>query len=238
MKKINVICLLKIICVVILFLFAVSFYIGRKYIKYIKYDEFANNAWYFSEPVDSVYGAFSRVKSVLINDDDVDEIEELFSFSDYVLEIISSSDQLLLGKGVINQANVVKIYKCSNDCDINIGDSIKIYDLVSSWGMSYINYYGGMTPLKKGDHYIVFIKKSPRPNLENVYMFSSVKYGHFNISQETNILFDYENGSKTFKEISKYDYVYLKCDGAYNTCETYDNNYEKLKKELLKMIEE
>ena len=94
-----------------------------------------------------------------------------------------------------------------------------------------------MTPLNKKYEYIVFVKKAPRPNMENTYIFSSIEYGRFNISiKESNVLENYQMGSYTVKDIMEYDYVEIDCSTAYGYCEEYADDYTKMKEELLDFL--
>ena len=97
-----------------------------------------------------------------------------------------------------------------------------------------------MTTLDEKYYYIIFIKKAPHPSIKNTYIFSSITYGHFNISSfDSNILMDYEPGSLTIKEAMKYDYVQTDCKFIRNEdCDQYATNYSTLKKQLLEYLKE
>jgi len=134
----------------------------------------------------------------MLDGNKVNDIKDLINESEYVLKIKVNSEIEFYGIGIINNVKILEVLKGKNDKNIGIGKNIKIYDLVSYWQGNYINYYGGMTPLNSENEYIVFLNKTTRANQKNTYIFSSIKYGHFNISTTDANVLNYLNQ----KEIS------------------------------------
>ena len=223
------------ICLFIFVLFGCSIIIGRLLINHINYDNFISNVKYFSIPIEQVYKEFKQNKKIFIDDNKIDNIEQLIDESEYVLKIKVIDNPTFYGNGIINNVKILDVIKGKNDKNIRIGSKLKIYDLISYWSGDYINYYGGMTPLNPKNEYIVFLNKTEHANQEETYIFSSIRYGHFNISvSDANVLTDYIQGSLTLQEIMEYDYVEMNCDSSgYSSCDKYEENYSKLKKQLL-----
>lgn len=226
------------ICLFIILLFGCSVIIGRTLIRHINYNDFISNVKYFSTPIEYVYNEFKRNKDIFIDDRKINNIEELINESEYVLKIKVIDNPTFYGSGIINNVSILDIIKGENDKNIYVGNELKIYDLISYWSGDYINYYGGMTPLNPKNEYIVFLKKAEHANQEGTYIFSSINYGHFNISvSDANVLTDYIQGSLTVQEIMEYDYVEMNCDSSgYSSCDNYEENYSKLKKQLFDYI--
>lgn len=221
------------ICIFIVFLFGGSIIIGRSLISHINYNNFVSNVKYFSTPIEYVYNDFKQNKEIFIDDKKINNIEELIDKSEYVLKIKIVDNPTFYGNGIINNAKILEIIK-GEDKNIYVGNEVKIYDLISYWSGDYINYYGGMTPLNPKNEYIVFLKKAENANQEGAYIFSSIRYGYFNISTlEANILTNYIQGSLTVQKIMEYDYVEMNCDSSgYNSCDNYAEDYSKLKRQL------
>ncbi len=219
----------------IIFLFGCSIIIGRSLIRHINYNDFISGVTYFSTPIEYVYNEFKRNKDIFIDDRKINNIEELIDNSEYVLKIKIKDNPTFYGNGIINNVMILDIIKGGDDKSIVVGSELKIYDLISYWSGDYINYYGGMTPLNPKNEYIVFLNKTEHANQEETYIFSSIRYGHFNISvSDANVLTDYIQGSLTLQEIMEYDYVEMNCDSSgYSSCDKYEENYSKLKKQLL-----
>lgn len=226
------------ICVFIVFLFGGSTIIGRSLINHIDYDNFISNVKYFSTPIEYVYNEFRQNKGIFIDDKKINNIEDLIDESEYVLKIEIIDNPTFYGNGIINNTKILDIIKGENDKNIYVGSKLKIYDLISYWAGDYINYYGGMTPLNPKNEYIVFLKKAENANQEGTYIFSSIKYGHFNVSiLDANVLTDYIQGSLTIKDVMEYDYVEMNCDSSgYSTCDKYVDDYSMLKKQLFDYI--
>ena len=229
---------LKVICIILFFSFFIAILIGRNKAKYYNYNDFIENIYYYSESRASVYQTFHGIENVLIDDSKVESVEDLIKQSQYVLKVKVSDNPILYGKGLINQVQVLEVIK-QDDNVISVGQNIKIYDLVSWIGNDFIEYYDGMTPLNLNNQYIVFIKKSPSPNLKGVYMFSSIQFGHFNISNSNvNILTNYTRGTLTLKEIMQYDYVVTNCMSEKEICDSFITKYSKFQKQLKKLYNE
>lgn len=233
MKKI-----LRYICVFLILGFFIAIPVGRSLIRHIDYNQFISNVLYFANPIQEEYKAYPETKEMFI-DDEVNGIEDLINKSEYVLKIKVNKEPEFYGTGIINNVKILEVYKGKEDKNIEIGKNLEIYDLVSYWQGNYINYYGGMTPLNSESEYIVFLKKATKANKKGTYIFSSIKYGHFNISTtDSNVLTGYIQGSLTFKDIMNYDYVEIDCEtSGYDICEKYAEDYSKMKKQVLDYIE-
>lgn len=227
------------IVIIILLTFVVSIIIGKKSIKHIDYIYFSSNVKYFSTPVYDVYKEFKYNKEMFIDDDKIKDVNDLINFSDYVLSIKVNKEPIFYGNGLINNVKILEVFKSIDDKNIKIGNQIRIYDLISYWSGDYANYYGGITPLNFDNEYIVFLKKANHGNLNNTYIFSSIRYGHFNISvSDDNVLLNYVQGSLTIGEIMKYDYVETDCESSgYKLCDKYADNYKMMKEQLINYLE-
>ena len=216
--------------------FSIAILIGRSKAKYYNYNDFIENTYYYSENRTSVYQTFHRIEKVLIDDSKIESVDDLIKKSQYVLKVKVYDNPILYGKGFINQVQVLEILK-QVDNDILEGQNIKIYDLVSWIGYDFIEYYDGMTPLNEDNQYIVFIQESPSPNLKGVYMFSSIQFGHFNISNSNvNILTNYTQGTLTLKDIMQYDFVITDCESKKEACDNFINKYSEFQKQLIKLF--
>lgn len=227
---------LRYMCIIIFILFFVAIFIGRNLIYHMEYEYFTSTIKYFSTPIEEVHKQFHKLDNVLIDDESIDNIGDLIEQSEYVLRISIEKEPIFYGYGIINQVKVLEIIKGDNK--ISIGENLKVYDLISSWMGDYVNYYGGITPLNKNYNYIIFIKEAPQPNMENTYIFSSIRFGHFNISiKEPNVLQNYIQGSLYIKDIMNYDYVETDCESSgYGSCDSYIDEYTKMKNELLEYL--
>lgn len=230
--------LFKLICFIVICLFIISIFIGKKTMSHINYNDIISNAYYFTNSTSDVNRQFNNAENILIDDNTIDNISDLFEQSNYVLKVSIEEDPILYGdSGLINRVKIIDVLKGNDNKKIKIGNTINVYDLIMSWGETYIDYYGGMTPLNKNYQYVIFIKNAPFPNYKDTYIFSSIKYGHFVITiPDTNILLNYVQGSLHMKEIMKYDYVQINCDSISSKCDKDIEGYIKLKKQLLEIL--
>lgn len=223
---------LRIICIITLILFIITAIIGNKFVKHIKYEEFSSTFYYFTLPTKYINKHLKKINHIFIDDSKINNINNLIDESDYVLRIRMNDNPKIVGNGIINNVKVSEVIKGEK---IKLGDTIKIYDLINNLIGDYVEYFGGITPLNKENNYIVFLKKAPSPNIKDSYIFASIKYGHFNISNlESNVLTNYEQGSLYVKDILKYDYIETNCEtSGYHECDSFAENYSKLKEELI-----
>lgn len=229
---------LRITCIVILCSFLVAIYIGKKSITHIDYNDFISSASYLTHSTDDIIRQY-KLGNVLIDDKKINSLADLFEQSTYVLKVSVNENPILYGDGgLINKVKILDVLKGNNNSNMVVGNTIKVYDLIMWWGETYIDYYGGMTPLNKEYQYIIFIKDAPSPSLKDTYIFSSIKYGHFNISiPHPNILLNYTQGSLYMKDVMKYDYVQVDCDSISTTnCDTDIESYSILKQQLLETL--
>ncbi len=144
-------------------------------------------------------------------DENIKSIDDLKKYSDYILIVSNETEPFIRGNSIINDCIINKVIKGDN---IFTGDHINIYDLVYSLNKLSTNYIGGNTPLKIGDRYIVFLKKTTSASINNAYVFSSVKYGRVSLNENRGILKDYEYASASLEDITNYDFVFSKKAGS------------------------
>ena len=180
----------------------------------LELDTSMNNGWY----VGSDGNAYTnQLEDILIQPGETKEIK-----------LILTKQMTENGNGIINNCTIKKVIKGS---DLMVNDEIKIYDLISIWKVFGTYYLGGSTPLKIGNEYIVFLKKTINASVSNTYVFASVKYGHLLTSIENKILENYEQNSLTIDEISNYNFVFSK-DSNKTEIEIYKN----ISKQIIEMI--
>lgn len=204
--------------IMIIVLFFSSFVIiyGKINLKHIDYNYYINNSMYSFDQKDDYKNMFKNSEKIFTEDLDINKV---INFSDYILVVKNIKNPIMYGEGIINICEVKKVLKGNN---LKANDLIKIYDLEYYWADFSTDYLDGSTPLKKNEEYLVFIKKTPQPSMNDTYVFSSTKYGHININNHK-YLKDYENYTKPIKTISNYDYVFSKNYLLYDV-EQYEKN--------------
>ena len=105
---------------------------------------------------------------------------------------------------MINQCRVLKVFKGEN---IQVNESVYIYDFTYSITRDSIGYIEGSKPLAPDREYIVFIQEAPAPNMKNSYIFSSINYGFFAVEGQGRYIEEYENGSILLEDTYQYDYI-------------------------------
>lgn len=213
----------------IILFFSIAIVIYAKInIKHVDYDDYVRNSLYNFEISDD-YENMYNLKDYFI-DEKVNSYDDLKRMSDYILIISNDKYPTFRGNGIINNCTIERVIKGNG---LKEKAEIKIYDLVSSWKMYETIYLGGSTPLKIGNKYIVFLKKTTRANLSDTYVFTSVKYGHITISEDSKFLKDYVQNSMKIEEIKQYDFVF----SSENT-EREIAEYTKIKSDILIAIDE
>lgn len=214
---------LRISCIILLFLFFGVLVYGKLNIKHLDYDEYINNK-YFPSSYSIALGY--KLDNYLIDDESINNLDDLMKASKYVLIVDVYDKPIFKGKAIINNCNIKEVLKG----DFKVNDNIKIYDLISFYGMNSSDYLGGTTPLRVGEKYAVFITDDINSSEDDIYAFSSVKYPHFNLSEDVSILENYNNNKAlTVLEASYYDYIF------YEEFEN-DGKFTKIKEELLNYI--
>lgn len=203
---------LRFLCLLLIFMFAFVAFSNRDKFEHVNYSEYILESKYFTD--DNYLLSFKELKNILIDDEEVKSASDLINKSKYALIVKISENPTMIGDGIINNGIIVSILKGDK---FKIGDSIKIYDLLYSWGVNSTNYLGGATPVRVGDTYVVFITDEIRPTVEGTYAFSSVKYGHFNISRDIGTYSNYDLSLSDLKlltvsEAMNYDYVFSPSD--------------------------
>lgn len=215
----------------ILFILTIFLIIYAKLkIKHVDYNYYIQHSLYnFLTSDDEIWG-YKKLYNLYdyFIDEKVNTLDDLKNLSDYILIVSNDKEPTFKGNGIINNCTIKKVIKGS---DLMVNDEIKIYDLISIWKVFGTYYLGGSTPLKIGNEYIVFLKKTINASVSNTYVFASVKYGHLLTSIENKILENYEQNSLTIDEISNYNFVFSK-DSNKTEIEIYKN----ISKQIIEMI--
>lgn len=203
---------LRFLCLLLILMFAFVAFSNRDKFEHINYSEYVLESKYFTD--DSYSLSFKEMKNILINDEEVRSASDLINKSKYALVVKVSENPTMIGDGIINNGVIISIIKGDK---FKVGDPIKIYDLLYYWGVNSTNYLGGSTPVRVGDTYVVFITDEIRPTVKNTYVFSSVKYGHFNVARDIGTYSNYDlsvSGLKllTISDAMNYDYVFTPSD--------------------------
>ena len=138
----------------------------------------------------------------LFVDEKVKTVEDLSNLSDYIV-VVTVLEKRFAGNGMINLCNIDKVWKGET---LKEGEEIKVYDLASQTYLTTSNYLGGSVPLKPGNQYILFLKKTERANIKNSYVPISVYYGIVTTG-EIKILENYKE-RLSIQEIYSYQHVF------------------------------
>lgn len=203
---------LRFLCLLLILMFAFVVFSNRDKFEHVNYSEYVLESKYFTD--DSYSLSFKELKNILINDEEVSSSSDLINESKYALVVKVCENPTMIGDGIINNGVIISVIKGDK---FKVGDPIKIYDLLYHWGISATNYLGGATPVRVGDTYVVFITDEIRPTVENTYVFSSIKYGHFNVSRDIETYSNYDLYLPDLKlltvsEAMNYDYVFSPYD--------------------------
>ena len=193
---------LRIACIVLLSSFIILFFYGKTKLEHLEYTEYSKSAKYGMEPADIAGSDLETIENI-IDDNKVSGLEYLIEHSAYVLKIKLNSSNFK-GSGFINTCSIKEVIKGEY---LSVGDTIAIYDNQFFWHIFSAIYYEGSKPLKVDDEYIVFLNKAPNPTVKGSYMFASVKYGSFRISDTTYILKNYIGEEITLLQAQEYDYI-------------------------------
>jgi hypothetical protein len=196
--------ILRIICLALLICFGGIVIFGKLKIKTIDYQNTINESMYVI--IDDYYDMYPNLTKIIVDDDQILNVNDLIQKSDYVLKVETMDKIDFAGGSLINNCQVQKVIKGEN---LKQGDTIKVYDHMMGLNNDSINYFAGAIPLKEKTEYIVFLKKAPNPNRKGTYIFSSVKYGSFRITDDLKIVTNYENYSLPVNEVINYDYITL-----------------------------
>lgn len=145
------------------------------------------------------YLSYTELFDYIMKDADVSELSDLEKNSDVIVKA-KMKDRKFVGEGVINECEIVQIYKGFDQEQL-----ISVYDDVP-WNES-ANYFEGAVPLHESDEYIMFLKPARNANVEDSYIFTSVRYGHFRLKEDVKFL-TYDMDHKiNVQEASRYDYI-------------------------------
>ncbi len=178
---------------------------AKAHIRSVNYEELKKESQY-SVVYKPFYEAIYRLHDFFI-DDKVKTVTDLEALSPYILVVEVSENPTYKGLGMLDNCTVKKVIKGDN---FKSGMKIKIYELVGAWTSFATIYLSGSTPLKVGDTYLVFLKEASNANVKGAYIFTSIKYGHFNLSLDSKKVeerFTIYEDSISLDEAEKYDYM-------------------------------
>ncbi len=193
-------------------------------LKNIDYNEYKLNSIYEILPNELYENMFDTER--LFIDNQIETVDDLIENSDEVLLINVESSPIFYGDGLINNCKILKVIKGH----LRENQSIKIYDLILKWSLSGTIYLGGSTPLKVGNDYVVFLKKSESASMNDTYYFSSILYGHISILGTTKIIEDYDM-SLNVNDAMNYQHIFLEGIDK-NHIENYKEFCDKILDEL------
>lgn len=217
-----------IICLILMgFLGVGAIIYGKSNLKHLSYETFASQST-FSIVEDGEYkNLYPELKGFYI-DEKIEKAEDLLEFSDEVVVAKVKADPILYGNSIIDQFEVVTVIKGTN---LKKNSDLKVYENISFWNPITTLSLSGLTPVKKEETYILFLKKAPHPSIKNTYSYSSLQYGHINFI-ESKFLEEY-SGNDTIKEIAQYDYVFQK-----EVAQSEIQKYQQIKENILQIIHE
>ncbi len=182
----------------------VLIFYAKENIKNLDYDEYLKNGQYTLIAKDQ-YNLVFNLEDFFI-DDKVESLKDLEDLSDYILIVKVSQNPTFIGRGILNNCTIKKVLKGNN---VEEGMSIPIYDLIAEWGNDSVLYLDGSTPLEVGNEYLVFLKNATNATVKNAFVYSSIKYGHFNANLNANdVLTGYDYTPLKILEASKYNYIF------------------------------
>ena len=196
----------KIFFVSIILLFIVSIgtvIVAKMKIKKLDYDDYVETSLYYLLPEDE-YKSMYDLDSITLHDS-VDDISSLLSYTEAILIVTPQNDPEFIGNGILNNCRVKKVVEGQG---FREGQVIEIYDFIAWWKNSDTAYLNGSTPINKNNEYIVFIRKAPRPNKQDTYIYSSIPYGHIKISDSIDVLENYDVATITVKQAMNYQFIF------------------------------
>lgn len=196
----------KIFCVLIILLFIVSIgtvVFAKTKLKKLDYDNYVETSLYYLLPEDE-YKSMYDFDSIAIHDS-VDDLSNLLPYTDAILIVTLVDDPEFVGNGILNNCKIKKVLEGKGFREDQV---IEIYDFVAWWKMSDTAYLNGSTPLNESNDYIVFIRKAPRPNKKDTYIYSSIPYGHIKISDSIDVLENYDAATITVKQAMNYQFIF------------------------------
>ena len=196
----------KIFCVLIILLFIVSIgtvVFAKTKLKKLDYDNYVETSLYYLLPEDE-YKSMYDFDSIAIHDS-VDDLSNLLPYTDAILIVTLVDDPEFVGNGILNNCKIKKVLEGKGFREDQV---IEIYDFVAWWKMSDTAYLNGSTPLNESNDYIVFIRKAPRLNKKDTYIYSSIPYGHIKISDSIDVLENYDAATITVKQAMNYQFIF------------------------------
>jgi len=188
----------------VLFILGVTVIVVAKLnIKHLNYDEYLNTSLYYLLP-EKEYKDMYELDKINIHNS-IENLNSLSNDTEAILIITPQKDPEFLGQGIINNCKIKKVIKGEG---FKKNQIIQIYDFVAWWKMSDTAYLNGSTPLKNNTDYIVFIKKATHSNKNNTYIYSSIPYGKINISDDIQVLRNYDEANISVKKAMNYQYIF------------------------------
>ena len=172
-------------------------------IRKLDYNEYIKTSLYYLLP-EKEYKNMYELKDKEIHNS-IDNLEEMLLNTEAILIITPIDNPTFIGTGIINDCKIEKVIKGSG---FKKNQKIQIYELAAWWKMSDTAYLDGNTPLAKSDRYIVFIKRAPRPNKKDTYIYSSIPYGHIKISDTIDVFENYDESPITIKKAMDYQFIF------------------------------
>ena len=201
------------LCIAMFFVFSVW---GKSLVKHVDVVRYLKNTKYnisYKSDIDySLLDIYPELIEYLLANEDVTCLDDLLNYSSDVA-IVTMNSYEFSGNGFLANCTIDKVIKGTTISNVN---EIEIYDQIidfSSFGFNVnyentINYFDRNLPMKKGDKYIVFVQPSINPVKAGTYMYTSVSYGNFRITDTPKILKDYVSCTKTLNEVMDYDIIY------------------------------
>lgn len=209
---------------------------AKKNIKHLDYDEYYKTNLYnffYSEKSsvseddlsrDWTYESMFLLEHFFLDDEDA-SYQYLFDNSEAVLVVSSKGTPEFKGRGIVNDCIINKVMKG----DFDVGDTIRVYDLVVMWNKNSTSYLSGTTPMQVSKEYLVFLKQTKHANVNDAYVFTSVRYGKISLNGKLEFLEDYEMNQAPICEIIKYDLVFSKYEEK-SSIKSVKKTMEKIRK--------
>lgn len=209
--KLSSIQILRLLSISMILLFLIIAIWGKTTLSYINDDKLMESTMY------SIYKEeelpfYSNESDISFLDKKETTLKQLIHNSEYVV-IVRPNKYKVSGNGLLASVTVEKVIKGE---ELKENDVIQIYDMIlytninaDLEGYKSIEYVESNLPMKKKDQYIVFLQKAINPVEKGAYMYSSLRYGNFRITNQPNIYTAYDSYDKyiTLKDAMEYDVI-------------------------------
>lgn len=209
--KLSSIQILRLLSISMILLFLIIAIWGKTTLSYINDDKLMESTMY------SIYKEeelpfYSNESNISFLDKKETTLKQLIHNSEHVV-IVRPNKYKVSGNGLLASVTVEKVIKGE---ELKENDVIQIYDMIlytninaDLEGYKSIEYVESNLPMKKKDQYIVFLQKAINPVEKGAYMYSSLRYGNFRITNQPNIYTAYDSYDKyiTLKDAMEYDVI-------------------------------